>query len=95
MNKYLPILALAALLVGCDPPAVKMNSDIQIGIVDGKVLHRVTTSSGEGSTHYIYYFPSDRSQPISNNMRIGKVGTVIVLIDGQPVSTNRITLEQQ
>ncbi len=97
MKKYLAIVGLVAatLLVGCDPPAVDKESDVQVGVVNGKALRRVRVSSGEGSTHYIYYFPSDRSQPINNNMRIGKVATVIVMIDGQPVSTNRITLEQQ
>ncbi len=93
MKKYLLFILGLALLTGCGPARIEPNSDVEVGIVKGKSLHRLSVSDGGGSTHYVYYFPTDKQQPISNNMRMGKISTVIVLIDGKPISTNVVILE--
>lgn len=93
MKRFLLLLGLVT-LVGCGPPVIDQTTDVSVGTIDGRELRRVKIG-GDGNGHYVYYFPSDRTQPTSNNMRVGKTGTVIVLIDGQPVSTNRIILEAQ
>lgn len=91
MKKYLLVLGLA-LVAGCGPAVVDNQTDVSVGTVDGKELRRVKVS-GDGNVHYVYYFPTDHRQPVSNNMRMGKTGTVIVMIDNKPVSTNIIYLE--
>jgi hypothetical protein len=82
------------LLTGCEPAMVKPETDVSVGIVDGKELRRIAVSDTGIGTHFVYYFPIDKRQPISNNMRVGKISTVIVLVDGRPVSTNSMILEK-
>lgn len=91
MKRIVLLLGLV-LLAGCGPAVVDPNSDKLIGTVDGKELRRVQIT-GEGNVHYVYYFPSDHKQPISNNFRSGKTSSVVVFIDNKPVSTNIIILE--
>lgn len=70
------------LIVGCGPAMVNPNSDVSVGIVNGKELRRVCIT-GDGTVHYVYYFPTDPNQPVSNNFRSGKTGSVAVSIDNK------------
>jgi hypothetical protein len=82
MKKYLVLLGLM-LLTGCDePPNIRENSDVEVGRVNGKVMRRVVIHDGV-NYNYVYYFPDDPRQPISNNTTRGKRKMVVVTDQGQ------------
>jgi hypothetical protein len=95
MKKYLSLLPLLLLLVGCEPepPRVVETLLLQDIQVNGKSLSRIQVDSGFGNHHYIYYFHDPvAEQPITVNYRQGKTSVVVVLVDGKPVSTNQIKM---
>ncbi len=94
MKKIVIGLLGLVLLTGCGPVEVDQTTDILVGTINGKPLRRVEVSS-QGSIHFIYYFPTDSTQPVSNNYRAGKVSHVVVFIDGKAISTNTIILEDR
>ena len=89
--KIIPLLCVGlTFLLGCkDNPTVTETKDVTV--INGRTLKRATITSGPLNDHYVYYFAdTDGSQPISVNYRSGKISEVIVLLDGEPISTNYV-----
>ena len=92
--KRIALLLGLIFLTSCGPPAIDSETDESVGTINGKELRRVYIA-GDGRGHFVYYFPSDPKQPVSNNYRSGKTSSVIVFVDGIPVSTNVIIIPQR